>query len=116
MNKLTTIVMNGIAESVLNGDTNTAGTGNINSNDQLASTTYPAFASGATPSIRAFDNSLRLVSLAGADGTDKFDIANAALTIDDILEAAGAMRQDSNPSNRIVILDNASYHSLMQDP
>lgn len=73
--KVIDVVFNGIADAVLNGDTSALGTGNINSDDQAAATTYPAKADGSVPSLRSFDDGLRKQPLNGNAGTDRFDVA-----------------------------------------
>ena len=37
------------------------------------------------------------------------------MTVDDIFDAAGLMRFDSMPSDRVIIMDNRSFYELMQD-
>lgn len=101
----------GIADSVLNADSNPAATGNINSVDQLATTTL---IDGAQDVNFLYDNSLRKSSLLGTVGTDYIQVA-WAVTLNDILRGAWKMRFDSTPSQRIVIIDNETYHNLMQD-
>ena len=62
----------GIADAVLNADSNPAATGNINSNDQLATSTL---ADGANDVNFLYDNSLRKSSLLGTVGTDFIEVA-----------------------------------------
>lgn len=107
--KMQDSIFTGVADAVLNGDTSTGATGNINSDDALAATTL-----GATNVKVQFNNGLRLQPLNWVLNVDHIDVGGA-ITANDIFTAAGLMRSDSTPDKRIIILDNKTYNELMKD-
>ena len=108
-------VSSAVMDSLLNGDTLEAATGNINSDDQLASTTFPAQADGWVPIIRSCDDGLRKQPLNGVLDTDYIDLGGSAIAVEDIYEAAGKMRFDSAPDDRFIAMDNRTFYELMAD-
>jgi len=98
-----------IEDIVLNADSTATSTGNINSDDQLATTT---FADGALDRRYFFDNGLRKQPINGSAGVDYLNIG--APSTDDIFTLAGYFRSDVDPMDRIIIMDNATYHAFMK--
>lgn len=98
-----------IEDIVLNADSSAGSTGNINSDDQLATTT---FADGALDRRYFYDDGLRKQPVNGSAGVDYLDVG--APSTDDIFTLAGYFRNDVDPSDRILIMDNATYHAFMK--
>lgn len=59
-----------------------------------------------------YDNGLRKVALAGDDGESKMDIGTPA-GVDDIFALQSMVTSTSNPSKKIVLMDQASYYAYM---
>lgn len=97
-----------IEDIVLNADSTATSTGNINSDDQLATTT---FADGALDRRYFYDNGLRKQPINWVLNTDYIDVGT--ISTDDIFAMAGLFRADVDPSDRFIIMDNATYHKLM---
>lgn len=100
-----TFVLRSVAEAVLNADSNTAATGNINSDDQLAATTW-----GAKNVLLGYNNSIRDNAIANGDTLSIGTPTNA----NGIFQVAKLLAFDSMPGDQIIIMDNDTYHLYMQ--
>lgn len=101
-----------IADAVLNADSSTWATGNINSDDQLAATTYPNAPDGSVPAIRSFDDWVRKQVINLWDTLPAW----GALTYNLIAQATWLLRFDYNPNAYFIVMDNLAYSSLKTDP
>lgn len=95
-----------IADAILNADSNPWATGNINSDDQLATTWL---SDGALDRRFIYDGSLRDVGL----GTVWANASIGTLTFDDFVGLMALMDASTMPSDMIAIMDNGTYYKLM---
>lgn len=98
-----------IAMAILNGDPATWATGNINSDDQLALTTFPNTAGWYVDMRIQFGQSLRLTALTAWNTVD----VAAPAWVDDIFDIVKLMKR-GNPRNRIILMDNQTYVEYMK--
>jgi HK97 family phage major capsid protein len=99
-----------IADAVLNADSSTATTGNINSDDAAAATTFAA-TGGALDRRILFNDGLRLQPIAGTANVDKYDVGT--LATDDFFTLMGLLRTDVLPTDAIMIMDKGTYYKAM---
>jgi len=105
------VYLNSIAEIILNSDLSTGATGNINSDDQLASTTFPDTVEGYVDIIRNFSQSLRFTAINAGANVGTKDIG-APAGVNDIFEVA-ALLKTGVPSDRLILMDNQTYFAYM---
>lgn len=97
-----------IEDAVLNADSATGATGNINSDDQLAATTY-----GATASIVSYNNGLRKGIVNGTLGSDNLNITGVS-GFNDIANLIKLLPSDFNPADYVVVMDHKTNAEFMQ--
>lgn len=97
-----------IHDAILNADSLALAAGNINSNDQLASTTY-----GATASIVNYDDGLRKGIVNGIANTDYINFASATSGFADIARLIKLLPSDFDPSMYGLIMDSKTYADFM---
>jgi len=103
-----------IATAIVNGDSSTGATGNINSDDQLALTTYPVSADGFPTMYTYYTDSLRKKAIAAGAGVGTIDVG-APAGVADFFDVAKLMKSHgrANPRNRIILMNNETYFSYM---
>lgn len=99
-----------MANAIINGDTANT-TSNINNKGTAPSTTYGS--SYNQLSEYAFDNGLRKIGLAGADGVTKINVGTLA-GADDIIDLQALVTSTMNPQRKIVLMDSSTYYTLMK--
>ena len=99
-----------IESMVINGDTETGATGNVNSDDQAPATTFAA--SGAAADHRIYMDGLRATAIAGTTGTDKYDVG--AMTWADIMATRALLGNYSyDLSQLLLIMNGATYNKAL---
>lgn len=97
-----------IEDAVLNADNNPGGTGNINSDDQLASTTY-----GANAAIVKMTNGLRLGVVNGTANQEYLNITGVS-GFDDIANLIKLLPADFNPNDYAIVMDHRTNAEFMK--
>lgn len=100
-----------IEDAVLNADSSTGTTWNINSDDQLATTTFSD--DGALDRRYIFDDGLRKQPLNGTANTDYLAVGSIS-DMNFIFTLLSMLRSDVKPSDLFIVMDNSLYYTLMK--
>jgi len=92
---------------VINGDTTTGGTGNVNSDDQAPATTFAT--TGGAADHRILMNGLRQTAIAGTIDVDKYDVGS--MTWDDIIAVRSLMGDYSYDLEELLLIMNGRTYN-----
>lgn len=98
------------ADAMLNADSTATSTGNINSDDQLAATTFSA-TGGAKDRRMYYDDGLRKQPINGSANVDKVDLGT--LETNDFFTLMSKLRGDVTPDECLTLMDKITYYTLM---
>lgn len=97
-----------IGSVVINADDNAAATGNVNSDDQLATA---GLTDGALDHRFIFDGGLRDVTLNNANASE----ALGTFSVNDFTDLMSNMDSSVVPQEMVAIMDNGSYYKMLQE-
>lgn len=92
---------------VINGDTETGATGNVNSDDQAPATTFAT--TGWAADHRILMDGLRATAIAGTVDVDKYDVG--AMTWDDIIAVRSLMGDYSYDLEELILIMNGKTYN-----